>query len=239
LQLFASLQGSDDDAVTPEQRRKKIRRKPRVATNDFSEEVDIVSGDRRSEMDREVLLVDETSVATTITAPVQLQPKAAETVIQVMDVRSLVAGAPAVSDRTTIETVPFLVSDGRRNRSTPPSSQPFDDMASTTSTIANLEDDPLAQILQDVKEMRATESRTEPAEGNLSVSKILSTIVIADFFVVMILFFWFLLGIFSSYVVHDDAIQIAFNGIFQPIVQPALGLLMIASISDAVLKKDE
>jgi hypothetical protein len=38
---------------------------------------------------------------------------------------------------------------------------------------------------------------------------------------------------------QDDTVQIAFNGIFQPVVQPALGVLMIAAISDAVLKGDD
>jgi hypothetical protein len=115
----------------------------------------------------------------------------------------------------------------------------------------------VAQILSDVQEMRSMERKdnnnnnnqlsNERTNGNnnnamdetISISKILSTIVTIDFFIVLLFFFWFILGIISSSILKDDTIQIAFNSNFQTLVQPALGILMIASISDAIFKKTE
>ena len=91
--------------------------------------------------------------------------------------------------------------------------------------------------------MQTTEPETKEeteAEGVLStVKNVLSTIVTIDFFVDCALLLWFLAGVFSSYVWKDDAIQIAFNSNFQQVVQPALEILMIAALSDAVLKGDD
>jgi hypothetical protein len=72
-----------------------------------------------------------------------------------------------------------------------------------------------------------------------TIRNVLSTIVTVDFFFVCALLLWFLAGIVGSNVFRDDTVQIAFNSIFQPIVQPALGILMIAALSDAVLKGKE
>lgn len=67
----------------------------------------------------------------------------------------------------------------------------------------------------------------------------ISTLITADFFLICAFLVWFLVGIFASSVLKDDAIQIAFNNIFQPVVQPALGVLMIGSIASAVFKGDD
>jgi hypothetical protein len=169
--------------------------------------------------------------------------------IPILDVRSLVQGSGFSTKPDSNNKNDNLFSDGNavtdRRVDTYPETTTRASASTTNNRLVdgtNSQDgDPLAQLLVDVRQMRAEEKNgiQQETESNLSIPKVLSTIVIADFFVVMILFFWFLLGIFSSYVMKDDAIQIAFNGIFQPIVQPALGLLMIASISDAVLKKDD
>jgi hypothetical protein len=71
------------------------------------------------------------------------------------------------------------------------------------------------------------------------VSKVLSTIVTIDFFVVCGFLLWFLAGIIGSYGFHNDAVQIAFNGQFQAWVQPALGILMIGSVASSVLSEKE
>ena len=60
-----------------------------------------------------------------------------------------------------------------------------------------------------------------------------------DFFVVCGFLVWFLAGIFASSVLDNDAIQIAFNGVFESLVQPALGILMLAALADAVSKQDD
>ena len=61
------------------------------------------------------------------------------------------------------------------------------------------------------------------------VKNIISTIITADFFLVCALLVWFVAGIFCSYVLKDDFVQIQFNNRFETIVQPALGILMIGS----------
>jgi hypothetical protein len=67
----------------------------------------------------------------------------------------------------------------------------------------------------------------------------ISTLITVDFFLICGFLLWFLAGIFASTVLQNDSVQIAFNGIFQPVVQPALGVLMIGSIASAVFKGDE
>jgi hypothetical protein len=67
-----------------------------------------------------------------------------------------------------------------------------------------------------------------------AIKEVVSTIVTIDFFVVCGLLLWFVAGIFSSYILKDDTVQIAFNGIFEAIVQPALGILMIGSAAGSL-----
>ena len=63
------------------------------------------------------------------------------------------------------------------------------------------------------------------------IGSVISSVVTADFFVVLALLAWFLAGIFCSYILKDDTVQIAFNMRFESVVQPALGLLMVASVA--------
>ena len=72
-----------------------------------------------------------------------------------------------------------------------------------------------------------------------TIFDILSTIVTIDFFVVLALLAWFLAGIFCSYVLKDDTVQIAFNMNFQAVTQPALGILMIGSVAGQAFGKEE
>ena len=96
--------------------------------------------------------------------------------------------------------------------------------------------DSLEQLLADAKAMRQDNDEESKRDGSIqeSVRNFLSTIVTIDFFVVCALLVWFLAGIFSSYVLKNDAVQIAFNGIFEPVVQPALGVLMIGSAASGM-----
>ena len=86
--------------------------------------------------------------------------------------------------------------------------------------------DSLEMLLQDAKDFKALEekkqesgsslgSTTSSEDGGLSVPdsfrNILSTIVTVDFFVVCGFLLWFLAGIFCSYILKDDTVQIAFN----------------------------
>lgn len=122
---------------------------------------------------------------------------------------------------------------------------------SSPNSISNVDfsnddsDDKMKSLLADAKRFgaaRASEKGETDEEENPLGDKIrgvLETIVTADFFVVCGFLLWFLAGIFSSSVLKNDAIQLAFNGIFETLVQPALGILMIASAASAMGKKDD
>lgn len=122
---------------------------------------------------------------------------------------------------------------------------------SSSNSISNVDfsnddsDDKMKSLLADAKRFgaaRASEKGETDEEENPLGDKIrgvLETIVTADFFVVCGFLLWFLAGIFSSSVLKNDAIQLAFNGIFETLVQPALGILMIASAASAMGKKDD
>jgi hypothetical protein len=91
----------------------------------------------------------------------------------------------------------------------------------------------------------ADSSSSSPSSSSqgLSVAKVakntISTLITIDFFLICGFLLWFLAGIFSSYALQNDGIQIAFNSIFQPVVQPALGVLMIGSIASAFFKGED
>lgn len=107
-------------------------------------------------------------------------------------------------------------------------------------------------MLQDARAMQAdddtglldgTKKIGNGNEDSLSIPgiirNVLSTIVTVDFFVVCAFLLWFLAGIAARAIWQDDTIQIAFNNNFETLVQPALGLLMIAAIAGNFFKEDE
>ena len=99
-------------------------------------------------------------------------------------------------------------------------------------------------LLADAGKFRSRESKDVSADeqiGNAigkTMKNTISTIITVDFFVILFFLAWFVAGVISSTVFKNDAIQIAFNGIFQPLVQPALGILMIGSIAGGALGRD-
>eukprot|EP00816_Leptocylindrus_hargravesii_P006835 CAMPEP_0196815044 /NCGR_PEP_ID=MMETSP1362-20130617/47512_1 /TAXON_ID=163516 /ORGANISM="Leptocylindrus danicus, Strain CCMP1856" /LENGTH=243 /DNA_ID=CAMNT_0042191883 /DNA_START=76 /DNA_END=807 /DNA_ORIENTATION=+ len=106
------------------------------------------------------------------------------------------------------------------------------------------ESDSLKKLLADAKRMRGDVAKDKDSgeeEGSIgdSIKNVISTVVAADFFLICAFLVWFLAGIFCSTVLKDDTVQIAFNGIFQPVVQPALGILMIGGLGSALLKSDD
>jgi len=110
-------------------------------------------------------------------------------------------------------------------------------------------DNSLDQLLEDARVMTEEEKAAKSGGGVFSdeegagvkqmIGDALSTIVTADFFLVCGFLAWFLLGIFCSSVLKDDTIQIAFNNNFEKLVQPALGVLMIAAIGGNFFKEEE
>ncbi len=105
-------------------------------------------------------------------------------------------------------------------------------------------DESMSQLLEDARIMTEEEKKgllsDEEGKGvKQIIGDTLSTIVTVDFFVVVGFLLWFLLGIFCSYILKDDTIQIAFNNNFETLVQPALGVLMIAALGGNFFKEKE
>jgi len=110
-------------------------------------------------------------------------------------------------------------------------------------------DDSLDQLLEDARLMTEEEKQAKSAGGVFvdeegvgvkeMIGNALSNIVTADFFVVCAFLVWFLLGIFCSSVLKDDTVQIAFNNNFEKLVQPALGLLMIAAVGGSFFQEEQ
>jgi hypothetical protein len=139
--------------------------------------------------------------------------------------------APVVSSRSDSSPVEFKVQDvrdlveGGRSKpaaSSKPAAVPASNQVATmtaaapstgSSSFSNIQlDDSLETLLQDAKRMQ--EEGEDISEGDIIKAKIrnaLSNIVTADFFVVCAFLLWFLLGIFCSYILKDDTVQIAFN----------------------------
>lgn len=109
--------------------------------------------------------------------------------------------------------------------------------------------DSLEQLLADARSFRVDEDKKDAEEEGdeegsgkqiiETISGVISTIVTIDFFVVIALLLWFLAGIFGQYALKDETIQIAFNNIFESVVQPALAVLMLGSAAGAAFRKDE
>eukprot|EP00586_Coscinodiscus_wailesii_P013078 CAMPEP_0172501952 /NCGR_PEP_ID=MMETSP1066-20121228/155221_1 /TAXON_ID=671091 /ORGANISM="Coscinodiscus wailesii, Strain CCMP2513" /LENGTH=283 /DNA_ID=CAMNT_0013277021 /DNA_START=236 /DNA_END=1087 /DNA_ORIENTATION=- len=149
--------------------------------------------------------------------------------IQVRDIRDIVGG-------------------GRNTAESSLSSSSSPELASSGGDVAGggSGDNDLSSLLADAKRLRGGVEKVSGDDDDDGVSlgsrikDVISTIVTIDFFVVLGLLAWFLAGVFCSYVIKDDTVQIAFNGIFESVVQPALGILMIASAAGSALgNKDE
>jgi len=128
-----------------------------------------------------------------------------------------------------------------------------EDVVVSSATRGGGGSDSLEQLLADARKMRTESSSSVgdvgggDAEGGVfdrasipdGIKNAISTIVTVDFFVVLGLLAWFLAGIFVRAAFGNDSVQIAFNNNFETLVQPALGVLMIASAAGAVIKDPE
>ena len=117
-----------------------------------------------------------------------------------------------------------------------PASSPSEPMSAvsnmpkaSTPTTDGLSDDSLKMLLEDAKEFQSLEQKSESSSAVESSEdegfsipdafrNILSTVVTIDFFVVCGFLLWFLAGIFCSYILKDDTVQIAFNRKFLGVV---------------------
>jgi hypothetical protein len=129
---------------------------------------------------------------------------------QVKDVRELVGGT-VPSTETPAEDFPFSIPNPFKAFSDSSPATPSAPAPRSTSS-----DESLARLLEDAREMQEDEdengvSEESPDTIKSKVRNVLSTIVTADFFLVLAFLLWFLAGIFCSSVLKDDAVQILFN----------------------------
>jgi hypothetical protein len=195
----------------------------------------LVDADRLDILPPESLVKESSKVTENVNAVVE---------INVQDVRDIVSGKSEI-DRKSND-----VNDDDEWEIVDVDEEEDDDYEYIIVDSSGRKLEPMEQLLADAKSFRMAENERKVDEKNngeenegisipKSVSGIISTIVTVDFFVVIALLIWFLAGIFGQYVLKDETIQIAFNNIFQPVVQPALGVLMIGSAAGALFNKDE
>jgi len=134
-----------------------------------------------------------------------------------------------------------IVLDTVKSVSSSTKKTPTSSFTSSSSSSSSSLDDILADARRLRQEQKDAIASGAPDPEELSIPKLLkgaiSNIVTVDFFLVCGLLAWFLGGIFCSYVLKDDTVQIAFNMQFERVVQPALGILMIGAAAGAVFKE--
>jgi hypothetical protein len=196
VQKDVTLLHMSEGEETPAQKRKRKRRKKVEAAPALKEDVAEVE-----------------EIATPVSV-VELKPRESSPVqLQVRDVRELVGGASVSASSSSSSAPASPVATTSRTDSSP-----------STSFSSNTLDDSLERLLADAKTMKDDagdeEDDSEVGSVKASIGKVVSTIVTADFFLVMVFFVWFMGGIFCSSVLKDDTVQIAFNSKFRSYVVP-------------------
>jgi hypothetical protein len=239
---LTTLFGTSDDGEAPKRKRK---RKKKVQVVDVED--DVATTVSLEEKEPEPAAQPEPA------APVlDLKPRE-DTPVQ-LEVKNILA-SDTEPEPSTLANVSAMLSSimGSKDKVSYGKSKRMASAGESSSVGRDFEgrplDDSLAQLLDDAAVMTEEEKEAMREGGFLNdsegsgikemIGNALSTIVTADFFVVLAFLGWFLLGIFSSYILKDDTIQIAFNNNFETLVQPALGVLMIATIGGNFFKGDE
>ena len=199
-QLSSLFQSSSElDGESPKQRRRKrVKRKEVVEEEEAEEEQE--DNDNNDD-------IPAISTSTSTSIPESKARGDNPVRLQVRDVRTLVSGG---GSSPLDNSGPVLDSRGSNSAAA----------ASSSSSRESLSPDSLRMLLEDAKELQALESKSRggavsTGDGEFSLpdtlKSILSTLVTVDFFVVCAFLVWFLAGIFCSYVLKDDTVQIAFN----------------------------
>jgi len=217
---------------TPRRRRRK-----RIADEISQKEDD----DEEEEDEEEEIQASSAAVQ----APVQPRQDA-PVASAVTDIRNLVGGGGGLTGTTRTSTAQKSSTKIPAGATTTSSTAPVTSTTSSNSMASSTSNnDAFEQMLMDAKAMQGDDEMTSSSSGmdELSIPKlissVLSTIVTVDFFIVCGFLLWFLAGIFSSYALKNDDIQIAFNNNFETLVQPALGVLMIAAVAGNFFNEEE
>ena len=158
-------------------------------------------------------------------------PKENVVVMQVRDIRDVVSGVPEtpVVEEEVVQKVIVKeeLEDGDDELADDEEWEYYDVDEDGNEITKNMgrtgQDESMEQLLADARSMRASSTtNTEVEETPLKnkILEVIATIVTIDFFVVLGLLAWFLVGIFCSYVLKDDAVQIAFNMNFEGVTRP-------------------
>jgi len=242
--LSATENADAEDGNAAPKRKRKRKKKAQI--------VDVVDTTADNQEDAQAPKPAESVPA----APVlDLKPREDEPVQ--LEIKNIVAST-AEPEPSAIATVSAMLSSVMGSKDKTGSSSSMSGSSSTTNDISTSSmnnfagrplDDSLDQLLEDARVMTEEELEAKKENGILSdeqgtdvkkmIGNALSTIVTADFFLVCAFLVWFLAGIFCSYVLKDDTVQILFNNQFERLVQPSLGLLMIAAIGGSFFKEEE
>ena len=222
--------GSDDN--TPRKRRKRKdgqQFSPPSASVTITEKKDDIV--EVVEIEAEEEDVQDTQTTT---------PKENVVVMQVRDIQDVVNGAPEtpvniVEERVTLEREEVFDDDDDDELADDEEWEYYDVDEDGNEIIVSEEqqqyrgrggqDESIEQLLADARSMRKSSSKDydlvdEETPLKEKILGVVANIVTVDFFVVIALLLWFLAGIFCSYVLKDDTVQIAFNMNFERVTQP-------------------
>eukprot|EP00577_Skeletonema_sp_RCC1716_P020585 CAMPEP_0113417200 /NCGR_PEP_ID=MMETSP0013_2-20120614/25524_1 /TAXON_ID=2843 ORGANISM="Skeletonema costatum, Strain 1716" /NCGR_SAMPLE_ID=MMETSP0013_2 /ASSEMBLY_ACC=CAM_ASM_000158 /LENGTH=297 /DNA_ID=CAMNT_0000304309 /DNA_START=16 /DNA_END=909 /DNA_ORIENTATION=- /assembly_acc=CAM_ASM_000158 len=234
---------SDDEAASSQSSAPKKKRKRKDGQNFSPPPASDVTDDSS---------VEEAADEVIAAAAEPEEPKKTSVVMKVRDIRDIVSGAPEPAQVEEEEEV-YVDDDKEDDELGDDEEWEYYDVdedgneiivSNDDKTSDRTGDDSLEQLLADARSMRASTDRdAQPTEEGTPIKDkifdVISTIVTIDFFVVIGLLAWFLLGIFCSSVLKDDTVQILFNNNFERVTQPALGILMIGSVAGSFGNKDE
>ena len=223
--VLQMVDGNDD---TPRKRRKRKdgqQFSPPSSSTITEKKDDIVEV---AEIEAEVEDVQDTQTTT---------PKENVVVMQVRDIQDVVSGEPeapviVVEERVTVKKEEILDDDDDDDELADDEEWEYFDVDQDGNEIIASEeqqqnrgrgqDESIEQLLADARSMRKSSSKVVDEETPLKekILEAVANIVTVDFFVVIALLLWFLAGIFCSYVLKDDTVQIAFNMNFERVTQP-------------------
>jgi len=226
------LQMADDsDDNTPRKRRKRKdgqQFSPPSSSTTVTEKKDDIVEVVEVEVEEEA--VQDTQTTT---------PKENVVVMQVRDIQDVVNGAPeapkVIEERVTVKREEVLDDDDDDELADDEEWEYYDVDEDGNEIIVSEEqeqymgrggqDESIEQLLADARSMRKSSSKDYDAVDEETPLKekilgVVANIVTVDFFVVIALLLWFLAGIFCSYVLKDDTVQIAFNMNFERVTQP-------------------
>ena len=225
------LQMADGNDDTPRKRRKRKdgqQFSPPSSSTTITEKKDDV-----------VEVVEVDAIEENVQQDTQTTPKENVVVMQVRDIQDVVNGAPeapnVVEEKVTLKREEVL-DDDDDDELADDEEWEYYDVDEDGNEIIVLEeqqqfrgrggqDESIEQLLADARSMRKSSSKDYDAVDEETPLKekilgVVANIVTVDFFVVIALLLWFLAGIFCSYVLKDDTVQIAFNMNFERVTQP-------------------